>query len=486
MMSERKIAARKLADALTPPVGGEPAWQRVRTHMLCQQQPFAVACSGGADSVCALLCAWGWAEAVSCLPPVVLHVDHGVRGEDSRGDADFVRGLAEALGLEFLSRRLGFAEGESVSEAALREARLAFFAEVWRERRLGLIWTGHQRDDVVETLLMRLTRGSGLEGLAAPRPIQQGEHGLLFARPLLDTGRDALRAVLRENGLEWREDASNAEQGFLRNRVRAEVVPALEKASGRDVGAAMARSRRLLEEDAIALAAEADSLLDKALDGAGSLELAAVVKASRALRRRVLHHWLARQGLGGAFSAEGFEQLLELVESGQKCRVSAGSGCYIESNKNLLQCARDAAGLTLEGWEGQRLTPGQTVKLPDGAEMTLQEVPLNDDLKRAVGQGRFSEVEEVYFAVDAGSARWVFIRPWKPGDRYRPLNAPGRRKVGDFLTDRKVALVERVRLPAVLSEDQELIWVPGLPVAHGHRLQEDTERALRLTYRRPC
>jgi tRNA(Ile)-lysidine synthase len=252
-----------------------------------------------------------------------LHFDHRLRGAASRADARFCRRVCAALGIRFIAGAWNKAR-KSASEAEAREARLAFFAAAMRRRRLGALWLGHQQDDVAEMIFMRLARGSGTAGLAAPRPAQLGPFGRMHLRPLLEMKKSEIAAALRAAGCPWREDASNAGEDHFRNRVRRSVVPAWIEAAGRDALAGAACSRGLLEEDDTALESWVDSL--DALTPGGRLKLKSVAGLPRAVVRRALHRWLRAQAEPGDLSRRGFTTLLAAAERGRPVRLSLGRG----------------------------------------------------------------------------------------------------------------------------------------------------------------
>ena len=175
-----------------------------------KNDPWVVACSGGADSTClALVASACFGQRGKSL--VLAHFNHGLRGDDSDGDQEFVESLAEGLGAVF--ERGGSTDcPESPSEAYLRDQRHSFLAEVCEKRGSVVLLMGHHRNDLAETMLMRLTRGSGTEGLAAPRPLHQVRN-LWRARPLLPLTRSELQNALRQAGAPWREDDSNLDPG---------------------------------------------------------------------------------------------------------------------------------------------------------------------------------------------------------------------------------------------------------------------------------
>lgn len=184
-----------------------------------------LAVSGGSDSVAlAFLLTKGGKKKNVARRFVILHVDHGLRKE-SKEEYRFVRALAKRLGIPFkgLHAKIEQRRGESL-EMAARRVRLAFFADCMAKMKLDAIATGHQMDDVAETLLMKLRRMSlcGIREKSEVGPIR-------FVRPLLGCRDAELKAYLRKFGEEWREDVSNEDTSIERNRIRHEVIPFLEK-----------------------------------------------------------------------------------------------------------------------------------------------------------------------------------------------------------------------------------------------------------------
>lgn len=185
------------------------------------------------------------------------------------------------------------------------------------------LWLAHQQDDIAETFLMRLARGSGTGGLAAPRPVHPMADGRVHLRPLLTLKKAELLAALRTAGAAWREDSSNGRDDYFRNRIRRVVLPAWAKAAGRDVLAGAALARERLEEDDQALEMWVDALAPLGRDR--QLDLRMLAGMPRAITRRALHRWLLAQRQPTDLSRQGFEILLAAVERGQATRFSLGT-----------------------------------------------------------------------------------------------------------------------------------------------------------------
>lgn len=287
---------------------------------------WALALSGGADSLALLLLLWAHGPGRWGRDFVVLHFNHRLRGRAANEDEKFCARVCAALEVKFVAGTWRDAR-RSASEAEARKARHAFFAREMKRRKISLLWLAHQQDDIAETMLMRLARGSGTGGLAAPRPVQLQADGRLHLRPLLTLPKAEIVAALRAAGATWREDATNVTDAFLRNRVRRSIVPALARASGRDVIAAAALTRARLQEDDEALESWLDELAPLNARRV-VLDLALLANKPRALWRRALHRWLLAAGVETDLSRAGFEQLLAAVERGRDTRFSLGTRAF--------------------------------------------------------------------------------------------------------------------------------------------------------------
>ncbi len=304
---------------------------------------WAVALSGGADSVALLLLLWAHFPGRR-TQMLALHFNHRLRGRASAGDARFCAALCVGLGVPCVG---GTRAGKQpyASEAEARAGRMAFFTTTLKRRRATSLFTGHHRDDVAETFFMRLARGAGAAGLSAPRPVHdQPSLGRVHLRPLLSLDKAELASALRAAGGRWREDVSNESPAFLRNRVRAELIPAWRAAAdpGRDALAGLVLSRDLLEEDDVALEEWAGRAFR--LDARGGLALRALRTLPRAVLRRVMHRWLAATPARTDLNRLGFNALLDLVAKGRTgAKHSLGRGHFALITRTRLRCVSAAA-----------------------------------------------------------------------------------------------------------------------------------------------
>jgi tRNA(Ile)-lysidine synthase len=296
--------------ALNVGCSGAMNWIQTKTNLLRTfplDGRYLIGVSGGRDSVALL----HWLFNAGYKSLVICHLNHRLRGRSSDADARFVKGLARKYRLDF---QLGAADVRALAkrrkisiETAARDARYSFFAKTAARRRCRMILLGHHADDLVETFLINLFRGSGTAGLAAMREMSTrcvDGIDLAIVRPLLGVWRKEIDDYVHEHGLTFREDASNKNFDSLRNRIRHRIIPNLEKIFGRNIRPAIWR--------AATIAGEEEAWMDGQLPDSSDIELSvAKLRALPvALQRRAIFKWLRAQKV----SEVGFE-VIERVRS---------------------------------------------------------------------------------------------------------------------------------------------------------------------------
>ena len=460
-------------------LGGRCLHAEVRELLAGEQlSRVLVACSGGADSVFLLCQLWAQAHTLG-VELLVAHYNHRWRGEDSALDAKFVRELARLLDCRFVTDQRPDKEA-AFTETTARALRLDFLRAAAQAHGCDCIAFGHQQDDILETQLQRLARGSGSDGLAAPRPIHRFEVHPMHIRPLLHLRAGDIRMTLNACGIPWREDRSNDDLAIARNALRRRVIPDLNDTLARDVAAGAARSRALLEEDASALDRLARQQLPAAFSACAELDRHALRAAPRALTRRALSAWLSAHDLIQSVSAPAMDLLLDAVYADTRSnRLSAGA-VFLVLDEARLQFEPLGVADAERAVQPCCIEAGESLMLSTGALLETKVVELNDALRRLILQGGVDEAQQAYITLEAEEA--FEVRGWQPGDRFRPIGAPGRKKLKDWFIDRRISVAERKRLPLVLSIAGEVIWVPGFSPADTRKISATTKLALRLTY----
>jgi tRNA(Ile)-lysidine synthase len=257
---------------------------------------YLVGVSGGRDSVALL----HWLTTLGYRHLIVCHLNHQLRGRSSDADLRFVKGLARKYGLNFefaAADVRALAKREKMSiETAARAARYSFFANVAKQRRCRTILLAHHADDLVETFLINLFRGTGSAGLAAMREVSTrsiADVELTIARPLLGIWRRDIDKYVRKHRLPFREDASNKSLNALRNRIRHRLIPHFEKIAGRNIRPAIWR--------AAAIAGEEEDWIEKQLPDSADARfpVARIRSLPVALQRRTILRWLRAQEVSG-------------------------------------------------------------------------------------------------------------------------------------------------------------------------------------------
>ena len=438
-----------------------------------------VACSGGADSVF-LLAYFAAVRRVEDLS--VLHFNHKLRGRESDEDQRFVESICASLKIPLISDFWKREDADaSVSEDGARAARIAFFSGYLSDQeRETAILTGHHAGDVLETMLMRISRGSGLQGLTAPREVSRGPDGLLFFRPLLRLRKDRIVDCLRQAGAEWREDASNQTDAYYRNRLRSSVIPDWENVSDRPVQEGAVTARALLEEDWEALEqAFDDAWKTMILDGEYRLDWATTRAQPRAFQRRALNRFVETEA-GSCLALASVETILESLRTGEYFKTNVTASHWVVGDEaDGIRVISESGSFS---WDELGLPDDCTMFLPDGTALSSERVHVDEDLFNSIRSGAHSHDRVVFIKSDEKHSLSVRVRLWRPGDAYQAMGRGSSVKLKELFSDRKIPIEKRKRLPVVLNSSDEILWVPGLPPNQWATLTADTRQALRLTY----
>ncbi len=413
------------------------------------QTPVLLALSGGADSVALLHLLLSWQTEYG-FPLSAAHVHHGIRGEEADRDAAFCRSLCREHGVELHLLECDIPSmardaGKGVEETA-REVRYRYFAELMREHGIPLLVTAHHADDHLETLLFRLSRGTGLSGLcgiAPTRPFAEGQ----LVRPLLHLSRRQIRSLCRENGWSYVTDSTNENPDYARNRLRSRVVPVLEELFGAPSRRAVELSAKLREDEDYLTSQAADALHAARVEE--GLSCAKVSSLPPAIMRRVLQSWV-REQTGEELESVHLEALRAALQSEGKHHEVAlpGNRLALCDRGRLILAPRSEA---ISEWNAP-LSQG-VLRIPEtGMEISVQKMSEKIKINNlSTGLYIILPADFVIMKND------LFWRGRLPGDRLWVHGV--HRKVGKLLGEVAVAPYLRERLP-LLCDAKGPVWVP--------------------------
>jgi len=431
-----------------------------------------VAVSGGPDSMALLHALYALRDELG-LRLVVAHLDHCLRGESSRRDAEFVAAEARRLGLpsRFARTDVGALRREMGGsiEMAARHARYDFLARVAAELEADAVAVGHTADDQVETIILGLLRGGGLRalrGIPPERPIAQRSE-VRVIRPLLRVWRAELSGFLAERGIAYRTDETNADTSFARNWVRHELLPLLEARWGRAVRERLRRLAEHAAELSRAVARQAETLLAEE-QGKVAFPVEGVRALPALVQAEVFRVAFARAGGRGELTRRVVRALEGLLAGPSGRQVSLPGGVVARRDYGVVRMGRPAEKPALEA------------RLPVPGRLEVPAVGLWVEARPCdPGSARLSSSRWEEFAdLDAVGDELV-VRTRRAGDRFVPLGLGAAKKLKDFFIDQRVPRDERDKALLVCGQ-RGIVWVVGLRLDERARLTPASRRVVRL------
>ena len=433
-----------------------------------------VAVSGGPDSLSLLHALYQGREAHGMAAVEAAHLDHGLRSEESAAEAQWVAAWCAERGIPC---HLGQANVAAVAKArkrsrqeASRAARYEFLAATAAAVRANKIATAHTQDDQVETVLLNILRGTGLDGLRGI-PTQRD----LYVRPLLDVTRSQIEAYCLEHSLTPRRDLSNfSPDKYTRNRIRLELLPRLVRDYNPAVGNALLRLSEIAALDSDYRHQQAQAALPGVLREQDAdrmvLNRAALTSLHPALLRGVLRLAIGR--LRG--TAEGMTY--EMTEAICRAITSLGDyplGLTLSEPLCRICVTKDVVTLTLPRVCDASAPASVPLPIPGRAVL-----PGTDWAVEAGGENRPGAVA---FNADVIQGTVLTVRNWRTGDKIAPVGLGGHhKKVSDIFTDAKVPRAERQTIP-IVTDDAGILWIVGHALAERAKVTEAATRRLFLT-----
>ncbi len=447
-----------------------------QNEMICRGDTVVAGISGGADSM-ALLHILKEFSRSNYIKIIAAHINHNLRGRESDLDEMLVRDYCDDNGIQLkvLSADIkGFCalKGLSLEEGG-RIVRYNFFNLIKRRNGSVKVATGHHKDDQVETVLMRIIRGTGINGLKGIDPVR--EDGVI--RPLLLARKSDILNYCREKSIPYRHDASNMETDYHRNSIRHELMPLLKKYNP-IIDESIANLSKIAREYEEHITAEVDGIWHKYKDKA-SISYNELSREAPLVQKKVLLRKYKEICDNIKFQQAHLEKAVEKI--GDKEDTT-----WTVSLPNDFLLRRSYDKITVESKKTNRATPYFEYKIYPGKSYILSKIKVvvetalkkNDKKqKKPEKQGEFLFDYDKIIAI----GEHIVLRQRKPGDRIRPLGHKKKRKIKEILIDNKIPSDNRDGI-LVFEVGNEIIWLAGVAASEDFKVTEDTKKIMRLAF----
>lgn len=445
-------------------------------HLVEKGDRLIVGVSGGVDSMVLLHLLYACREAFD-LSLIVAHVNHGLRPVESEKEAELVQEEAARLGLPFEYGQFNVKEfqkkgGLSPQDAA-RRVRFHFFDDLLQRHHAQKIALGHHADDQVETVLLRLIRGSGLQGLKGMLPIRDGK----VIRPLLGVWEEEIQSFAMEKKIPFLSDSSNLKRDYLRNRIRLALIPLMEREYQPNFKEILLRTSNILREEDDYLEKGAEAAYQKVVREERetlSFKFSEYQSLHQAIQWRVIKKILGRIYDRGVAVEEGEwsdvnEMHRKLHQSSPSFLLELPRGAWVEKRYDAVLLGKGKLKPFLP-FDVELISPGRTIIREIGKEVVIEETD-RDKFKNYRGPLNTA-------LMDYGSLQFPLrMRNFRPGDRFYPLGAKGTQKLKNFFIDHKIPKFERPQVPLLVSGEM-IAWIVGYRIDERVKITEKTRKVL--------
>ena len=445
-------------------------------HLVEKGDRLIVGVSGGVDSMVLLHLLNTCREAFD-LSLIVAHVNHGLRPVESEKEAELVQEEAARLGLPFEYGQFNVKEfqkkgGLSPQDAA-RRVRFHFFDDLLQRHHAQKIALGHHADDQVETFLLRLIRGSGLQGLKGMLPIRDGK----VIRPLLGVWEEEIQSFAMEKKIPFLSDSSNLKRDYLRNRIRLALIPLMEREYQPNFKEILLRTSNILREEDDYLEKGAEAAYQKVVREERetlSFKFSEYQSLHQAIQWRVIKKILGRIYDRGVAVEEGEwsdvnEMHRKLHQSSPSFLLELPRGAWVEKRYDAVLLGKGKLKPFLP-FDVELISPGRTIIREIGKEVVIEETD-RDKFKNYRGPLNTA-------LMDYGSLQFPLrMRNFRPGDRFYPLGAKGTQKLKNFFIDHKIPKFERPQVPLLVSGEM-IAWIVGYRIDERVKITEKTRKVL--------
>ena len=408
------------------------------------------------------------------LQIVAVHLNHSLRGKAADHDKTTVREFCQSKTCRFYSKKINvkqYAEKNKLSlEMAGRKLRYTLFNEVAKSYSGSLIATAHTSDDQVETILLRIIKGTGLRGL---RGIQIKRDNVI--RPLLFTAKEDIYQYAKQHKIPYHEDRTNLDISIPRNFIRQTLIPSIRSSINPSLEKSVLQLSSIASDANHFIEDAAQNALKRCLSRQSSKEIALDISRLKryftAVKIEVIRECIAQlNNPDSRIDYTMMNNILKLAENsqtGNQLRITAGLLACIDRNELVFVRNNE------QEWKTLQIIPGK--EYITGFFRFQTEIVENPDFSK---ERDHKEIE--YIDPDQLGSQLI-LRPWKESDRITPLGVTHSKKISDVFIDQKVPLYKKKHIPILVSDDT-IVWVCGLKLSEKYRIGPSTKKALKLIY----
>lgn len=450
--------------------------------MIADGDAVLVGVSGGIDSISLLYSLHYLKDGLNCNL-IAAYANHGLRGEQSDREAEFVREIAEELKLPYVVEKIDvlryMAEKGLSRQVAARELRYAFFERAARQYSANKIALGHNADDQAETVLMRLLRGSGASGISGMRAVRNNR----IIRPLIEISRDEIISFVRESGLRYVEDSSNLKTDYLRNKIRLKLIPLLKREYNPNIMAILRETAELVGDEDEFLEGYCSTTISGAgllkKNGAVGIDALKLKNFHIAIQRRIIR--IALRMIKGdllKISAVHTADILKLINKG-----ISGKVLYLPDRiQAAYEYNRLRFGIQDSRFKEAGVKFDLPLKIPGETILSMMQYKFKTEIinpEDLVAAGfRLRNKHTAFFDMDKLEKK-LQVRNRISGDIFHPSGMKGSKKLKEFFIDEKIPRRDRDIIPLIVSGDT-ILWVVGRRVADNGKVDEKTKKILRI------
>jgi len=451
-------------------------------HLIKKGEGVVVGVSGGPDSVCLLHVLYTLRDRLH-IKLYAVHINHMLRGKESEADEEYVRELCKKLEIPayFFSidvKDLASKRGISLEEAG-REARYHKFETVAEDVGASKIAVAHNKNDQAETVLMNIIRGSGLDGL---KGIEYARGKII--RPLLDVRREDIENYCRKHSLSPRIDSTNLVSIYTRNKIRLDLIPAINKMFDTDIQDNLWKMSVLLKDDLDYIEENVAHLYNKCLiemnKDSITIDAGIFQRYHTAIRRRIIRS-VIRNLTGSLKGIESvhIEKVLQLCENGRTgAEIHLPCGLKALKSYNHLIIGTVVSDVMVQPFCSELNIPGVT-SVPEigaGIEAFIEKKSAGIE---QYGNMRYNSLVQ-YFDYD-NLKMGINIRNRRDGDVFKPYKSNGTKKLKEYFIDNKIPRHKRDSIP-LIAQGNEIVWVIGYKISDKFKVTENTKNVLKLIY----